>query len=89
MPAKQRAYAAVQTEIARDLPYIPVVLNASQAFFNVKKFSGWPTESDLYANPLPYLSVASAVVLRQLSQRQESNYAPEPREILIRQLKAI
>lgn len=32
---------------------------------------------------------ASAVVLRQLSQRQESNYAPEPREILIRQLKAI
>ena len=27
--------------------------------------------------------------LRQLSQRQESNYAPEPREILIRQLKAI
>ena len=27
--------------------------------------------------------------VRQLSQRQESNYAPEPREILIRQLKAI
>lgn len=34
-------------------------------------------------------AVVSAVVLRQLSQRQESNYAPELREILTRQLKAI
>lgn len=64
--AKQQAYAAIQTEIARDLPYIPVVLNASQAFFNVKKFSGWPTDDDLYANPLPYLSTASAIVLTHL-----------------------
>jgi peptide/nickel transport system substrate-binding protein len=63
---KKQAYAAIQTEIARDLPYIPVVLNASQAFFNVKKFTGWPTDSDLFANPLPYLSVASAVVLTHL-----------------------
>lgn len=63
---KQQAYADIQTQIATDLPYIPVVLNASQAFFNVKKFSGWPTDSDLYANPLPYLSVASAIVLTHL-----------------------
>lgn len=63
---KQAAYAQIQTEIANDLPYIPVVLNASQAFFNVKKFEGWPTDDNLYANPLPYLSVASAVVLTHL-----------------------
>ncbi|MFF2389720.1 ABC transporter substrate-binding protein [Agromyces sp. NPDC058104] len=64
---KQAAYAAIQSEIARDLPYIPVVLNASQAFFNTAKFSGWPSESDLYAAPLPYLSAASAVVLTHLT----------------------
>jgi peptide/nickel transport system substrate-binding protein len=63
---KQAAYATIQTHIADDLPYIPVVLNASQAFFNVKKFSGWPSESDMYANPLPYLSTASAIVLAHL-----------------------
>ncbi|GAA1978274.1 ABC transporter substrate-binding protein [Microbacterium pumilum] len=63
---KQAAYATIQDQITTDVPYIPVVLNASQAFFNVKKFSGWPTESDLYANPLPYLSVASAIVLTHL-----------------------
>lgn len=63
---KKAAYATIQEHIAADLPYIPVVLNASQAFFNVKKFTGWPTEDDLYANPLPYLSTASAVVLTHL-----------------------
>lgn len=63
---KSDAYATVQAEIARDLPYIPVVLNASQSFFNVKDFTGWPSESDLYAAPLPYLSTASAVVLTHL-----------------------
>lgn len=64
--AKQAAYAAIQAEIARDLPYIPIVLNASQSFFNTSKFTGWPSESDLYAAPLPYLSTASAVVLARL-----------------------
>lgn len=68
MPTKQAAYATIQTEIARDLPYIPVVLNASQSFFNTKKFSGWPSEDDLYAAPLPYLSVANAVVLTHLKR---------------------
>ncbi|WP_026482364.1 ABC transporter substrate-binding protein [Agromyces subbeticus] len=65
--AKQAAYATIQTEIARDLPYIPVVLNASQSFFNTEKFSGWPSEGDLYAAPLPYLAVANAVVLSHLT----------------------
>ncbi|MGO1850618.1 ABC transporter substrate-binding protein [Microbacterium sp.] len=68
---KKEAYATIQTEIGRDLPYIPVVLNASQAFYNVKDFSGWPTESDLYAAPLPYLSTASAIVLANLKPVSE------------------
>ncbi|MCS4275266.1 peptide/nickel transport system substrate-binding protein [Mycetocola sp. BIGb0189] len=63
---KKEAYAKIQTEIARDLPYIPVVLNASQAFFNTKDYTGWPSEKDLYAAPLPYLSTASAIVLTHL-----------------------
>ncbi|GAA1127805.1 MULTISPECIES: ABC transporter substrate-binding protein [Microbacterium] len=63
---KQQAYATIQTEIAKDLPYIPVVLNASQSFFNTADFTGWPTESDMFAAPLPYLSTASAVILTHL-----------------------
>lgn len=63
---KKNAYASIQAEISRDLPYIPVVLNASQSFFNVADFTGWPSESDMYAAPLPYLSTASAIVLTHL-----------------------
>ena len=63
---KKQAYTTIQTEIARDLPYIPVVLNASQSFFNTSDFTGWPTTDDMYAAPLPYLSTASAVVLTHL-----------------------
>lgn len=63
---KKAEYAKIQAAIATDLPYIPVVLNASQAFFNTKNFSGWPNDGDLYADPLPYLSVAPAIVLLRL-----------------------
>ncbi len=63
---KKGEYAKIQAQISTDLPYIPVVLNASQAFFNTKNFTGWPTDTNLYADPLPYLSVAPAIVLLNL-----------------------
>jgi peptide/nickel transport system substrate-binding protein len=64
---KQEAYAAVQAEIVRDLPYIPLVINATQTFFNTKDFTGWPTEDDLYAFPPAWGSVASGYVLQHLA----------------------
>jgi peptide/nickel transport system substrate-binding protein len=64
--AKKAEYAKIQAQIAQDLPYIPVVLNASQAFFNTRSFTGWPTDDNLYADPLPYLSVAPAIILLKL-----------------------
>jgi len=50
----------------RDLPYIPLVINATQTFFNTKDFTGWPTEEDLYAFPPAWGSVASGYVLQHL-----------------------
>lgn len=46
---KAEAYDRIQTEIVRDLPYIPVNMNASQSFYNDTDFTGWPTEDNLYA----------------------------------------
>ncbi|WP_203581351.1 ABC transporter substrate-binding protein [Microbacterium hibisci] len=63
---KQEAYAVLQTEIVRDLPYIPLVINATQTFFNTKDFTGWPTEDDLYAFPPAWGSVAAGYVLQHL-----------------------
>ncbi len=67
--AKKAAYAEIQTEIVRDLPYIPLVINATQTFYNSKDFTGWPTEDNLYAFPPSWGSVASGYVLQQLTQK--------------------
>ncbi|WP_029251941.1 ABC transporter substrate-binding protein [Paraoerskovia marina] len=63
---KKAAYAAIQEEITRDLPYIPLVINATQTFYNQTDYTGWPTEDNLYAFPPSWGSGASGVVLHQL-----------------------
>lgn len=67
--AKKAAYATIQTEIVRDLPYIPIVINATQTFYNSKDFAGWPTEDDLYAFPPAWGSVSSGVIIANLTAK--------------------
>ena len=64
--AKKAAYATIQTEITRDLPYIPLVINATQTFFNDADYTGWPTEDDLYAFPPSWGSVSAGYILGSL-----------------------
>ncbi|UPL11608.1 ABC transporter substrate-binding protein [Microbacterium sufflavum] len=63
---RKALYATIQTEIVRDLPYIPLVVNATQTFYNTKDFTGWPTEEDLYAFPPSWGAIAAGYVLTQL-----------------------
>jgi peptide/nickel transport system substrate-binding protein len=63
---KKELYGTIQTEIVRDLPYIPLVINATQTFYNTKDFTGWPTEEDLYAFPPSWGAIAAGYVLTQL-----------------------
>ncbi|MGI9822644.1 ABC transporter substrate-binding protein [Agromyces sp. Marseille-Q5079] len=65
--AKQAEYAKIQTEVVRDLPYIPLVINATQTFTNSKDYTGWPTESDLYAFPPAWGASAAGVILANLT----------------------
>ncbi|WP_022891130.1 ABC transporter substrate-binding protein [Agromyces subbeticus] len=65
---KAAAYDRIQTEIVRDLPYIPVNINAAQTFYNDTDFTGWPTEDDLYA----YQQVGSVLDMSYILQ----NLAP-------------
>lgn len=64
--AKKAAYATIQEEITRDLPYIPLVINATQTFTNQTDYTGWPVEGDLYAFPPSWGQGASGVVLHNL-----------------------
>ncbi|WP_243224759.1 ABC transporter substrate-binding protein [Microbacterium sp. CIAB417] len=63
---KKEQYATIQSEIVRDLPYIPLVINATQTFYNSAEFTGWPTEEDLYAFPPSWGSVSAGFILPQL-----------------------
>jgi peptide/nickel transport system substrate-binding protein len=63
---KMDAYAEIQHEIVRDLPYIPLVINATQTFYNDAEFTGWPTDEDLYAFPPSWGSVSAGYILANL-----------------------
>jgi peptide/nickel transport system substrate-binding protein len=63
---KMEQYGIIQSEIVRDLPYIPLVINATQTFYNAKDFTGWPTEDDLYAFPPSWGSVAAGYILQHV-----------------------
>ena len=63
---KKELYATIQTAIVRDLPYIPLVINATQTFYNTKDYTGWPTEDDLYAFPPSWGAIAAGYVLTHL-----------------------
>ncbi|MFJ4173764.1 ABC transporter substrate-binding protein [Microbacterium sp. NPDC089696] len=63
---KKELYGTIQTEIVRDLPYIPLVINATQTFYNTKDYTGWPTEDDMYAFPPSWGAIAAGYILTHL-----------------------
>lgn len=60
-------YAIIQEAIVNDLPYIPLVINATQTFVNDKDFAGWPTEEDLYAFPPSWGSGSAGYILSKVT----------------------
>ncbi|RBM07281.1 peptide ABC transporter substrate-binding protein [Streptomyces sp. PT12] len=49
--ARQPYYDTIQTALERDMPYIPVLTGGTTSQFNAEKFTGWPTDVNLYAYP--------------------------------------
>ncbi|WP_078900108.1 ABC transporter substrate-binding protein [Streptomyces sp. SBT349] len=49
--ARQPFYNTIQTALERDMPYIPIMLGGTTSEFNAEKFTGWPTDVNLYAYP--------------------------------------
>jgi peptide/nickel transport system substrate-binding protein len=65
--AKKAQYAIIQQHIVNDLPYIPLVINGTQTFYNEKDFTGWPTKDDTYAFPPSWGSVSAGFILAKLT----------------------
>ena len=63
---QKQQYAIVQTEIVRDLPYIPIYVNSMLTEFNTSRAVGWPTNDNKYAIPATWKSWDNGVVLSNL-----------------------
>jgi len=63
---KAEQYAIIQKEIARDMPYIPLVISSTLTEFNTSRATGWPTEDDLYAFPATWKAWDNGIVLKNL-----------------------
>lgn len=64
---KKEAYAKLQAEITRDLPYIPIVINATQSWFNTADYGNWPTDNNMFAFPAAWGSGSAGVVLANVT----------------------
>lgn len=64
--AKKEQYAIIQKQLAEDMPYVPIVVNATQTFVDTKDFTGWPTEEDTYAFPPSWSTVSLGIILSKL-----------------------
>ena len=68
---QKEQYAAIQEEIAKDLPYIPIYVNSMLTEFNTDRATGWPSEEDTYALPASWKAWDNGIVLKNLTPAQK------------------
>ncbi|WP_309115275.1 ABC transporter substrate-binding protein [Saccharothrix sp.] len=64
--ARQPHLETIQTRVEQAMPYIPVLTQGTISVYHDAKFTGWPTENDLYAFPAVWASPDNAEVLVRL-----------------------
>ena len=65
--ARQVQFNVIQKELVEKMPYIPVLTGGTTSVWNVAKFSGWPSEDNLYAFPAVWSRLDSAEVFKALT----------------------
>ncbi|MFE9750133.1 ABC transporter substrate-binding protein [Saccharothrix saharensis] len=64
--ARQPHLDTIQTRIEQAMPYVPVLTQGTISIYHDAKFTGWPTEDDLYAFPAVWANPDHAEVLLRL-----------------------
>jgi peptide/nickel transport system substrate-binding protein len=64
--ARQPYLDAIQNRIEQTMPYIPVLTQGTITEYHSAKFTGWPTQDNLYAFPAIWASPDNAQVFKQL-----------------------
>jgi peptide/nickel transport system substrate-binding protein len=63
---RQAQFNIIQQQLVKEMPYIPVLTGGTTSVWNTKKFTGWPSESNLYAFPAVWDRRASAEIFKAL-----------------------
>lgn len=64
--ARQEQYDVIQTRLEEVMPYIPVLTGGTTSEYHADKFTGWPTQEDLYAFPAIWSRPDHAQVFKKL-----------------------
>jgi peptide/nickel transport system substrate-binding protein len=64
--ARQPHLETIQTRIEQAMPYIPVLTQGTISIYRDAKFTGWPTNGDLYAFPAVWAHPDNAEILLRL-----------------------
>jgi len=63
---RQGHFDSIQARVEETMPYIPVLTQGTVTEYHAAKFTGWPTEEDLYAIPAVWQSPDNAEVMKRL-----------------------
>lgn len=67
---KIKQYGIVEAELAKDMPYITIYLNTCLNEYNQTKYTGWPTEDDMYALPITWRAWDNGIILQTIEPKQ-------------------
>jgi ABC-type transport system substrate-binding protein len=67
--ARQPYFDTIQGEIVRDMPYIPILTGGTTSVWNTAKFTGWPSDDDLYAFPAVWSAMDAAEIFKHLEPK--------------------
>ncbi len=65
--AKKEQYFLIQRKLAEALPAIPVLIGSSLTEYNSERFTGWPSQDDLYVYPMSWSAPDNAQVLKTVT----------------------
>jgi peptide/nickel transport system substrate-binding protein len=64
--ARQAQFGIIQKELIEQMPYIPILTGGTTSIWNVTKFTGWPSDANLYAFPAIWSRLDSAEIFKAL-----------------------
>ena len=66
---RQQAFNAIQEQIVKDMPYIPLMTNSAISMYSEKSFTGFPTNDNLYADASPFNTPSNGIIMKTVTQK--------------------